>query len=206
MFSNAPDPASRPTPSQALSSLLEGNQRFADGRPQRPHQDGEHRRALAEGQQPHAVVLACSDSRVSVEILLDQGFGDLFVVRTAGHVLDRSVVASVEFAVAQLGVSVALVLGHESCGAVAAAQRYLADGHDLPGAMPALVDGVRDHLDPEDPARDAVARHVRGTIADLLEDSALVRTAQADGLLTVAGGVYGLADGRISPVDTGATR
>lgn len=138
---------------------------------------------------------------MSVEILLDQGFGDLFVVRTAGHVLDRSVMASVEFAVAQLGVSVALVLGHESCGAVAAAQRYLVDGHDLPGSMPALVEGVRDHLDATDPSRDAVARHVRGTIEELCTGSTLVRTAQDDGLLTVVGGVYGLEDGRITLVD-----
>lgn len=197
MFSNAPDPRSRPTPSQALQALIDGNLRFAEGRPRRPHQDDAHRRALTDGQHPHAVVLACSDSRVSVEILLDQGFGDLFVVRTAGHVLDRSVVASVEFAVAQLGVSVALVLGHESCGAVAAAQRYLADGHDLPGSMPALVEGVRDHLDPEDPSHDAVARHVRGTITELTAGSALVREAQRSGLLSVVGGVYGLGDGRM---------
>lgn len=201
MFSNAPDPRSRPTPSQALQWLLDGNARFAAGRPERPRQDDAHRRALTGGQHPHAVVLACSDSRVSVEILLDQGFGDLFVVRTAGHVLDRSVVASVEFAVAQLGVSVALVLGHESCGAVAAAQRYLAGAHELPGSMPALVEGVRDHLDPDDPSHDAVARHVRGTISELLAGSVLVREAVEDGLLTVAGGVYGLADGRITLVD-----
>ena len=113
----------------------------------------------------------------------------------------RSVVASVEFAVAQLGVSVALVLGHESCGAVAAAQRYLAGGHELPGSMPALVEGVRDHLDPDDPSHDAVARHVHGTISELLAGSVLVREAVEDGLLTVAGGVYGLADGRITLVD-----
>lgn len=197
MFSTAPYPASRPTPQQALDLLLEGNARFAEGRPRRPHQDDAHRRALTGGQWPHAVVLACSDSRVSVEMLLDQGFGDLFVVRTAGHVLDRAVIASVEFAVAQLGVGAALVLGHESCGAVGAAQRHLAGGHALPGAMPALVEGVRDHLDPEDPSRDAVARHVRGTLEDLLAASDLVASAQREGRLIVAGGVYGLADGRV---------
>ncbi|MFC7375981.1 carbonic anhydrase [Brachybacterium sp. GCM10030267] len=192
-----PDPHDRHTPHGALEALLEGNTRFSEGRSQRPHQSDEHRRALARGQQPFAVVLACSDSRVTVEFLLDQGFGDLFVVRTAGHVLDRSVQASIEFAVEQLGVSAAMVLGHESCGAVGAAQQYLADGRELPGAMPALVEGVRGHLDPDGSAADGVDHHVIGTIEDLLASSDLVRSAHEEGRLAVAGAVYGLVDGRI---------
>lgn len=197
METTSPQRSERPSPRTALNALVEGNVRFSEGRSERPHQSDEHRRALVGGQAPFAVVLACSDSRVTVEFLLDQGFGDLFVVRNAGHVLSRSVLASVEFAVTQLDVSAALVLGHESCGAVAAARQFMADGRDLPGAMPALVEGVQDHLDPADPGRESVDRHVLGTVQDLLASSALLREALEGGRLAVAGAVYGLADGRI---------
>lgn len=192
-------------PRAALARLLDGNRRFADGMPQHPHQSATHRHLLAQGQQPFAAVMGCSDSRASVELLLDQGFGDVFVIRNAGHVLGRggSAQASVEYAVAELGVQVVLILGHESCGAVAATVGHMRDGGVLPGAMQILADLTRHHLDPEDPARDAVERHVRGTARDLLAESEIVAHAVTEGRTMVAGGVYGLADGRVRMV-TGA--
>jgi carbonic anhydrase len=104
-----------------IAELRIGNQRFRDGRAQGPRRGAEHRRAAAAGQAPKAAVLTCSDSRVSPELLFDQGIGDLFVVRTAGHVIDRGALGSLEYAVEHLHVLVVLVLGHSGCGAVTAA-------------------------------------------------------------------------------------
>ncbi|HEY0000939.1 MAG TPA: carbonic anhydrase [Actinoplanes sp.] len=111
------DPASSP-----WQRLLDGNARWADGRSTAADGRGEGRRsALTQSQNPYALVLGCADSRVPAEILFDQGLGDLFVVRTAGQVLDAAVLGSVEYAVQYLGVELIVVLGHEGCGAVAAA-------------------------------------------------------------------------------------
>jgi carbonic anhydrase len=102
--------------------LLDGNARWAQGRSAAADRRGEVRRAaLTQSQHPYALVLGCADSRVPAEILFDQGLGDLFVVRTAGHVLDAAVLGSIEYAVQHLGVELIVVLGHEACGALAAA-------------------------------------------------------------------------------------
>jgi carbonic anhydrase len=116
-------------------------------------------------------------------------------------VLDASIRASIEFAVLELGVAVVFVLGHESCGAVGATLRFLENGEPLPGELPALVEGVRAHLNPAAPHQDAYASHVRGTIADLLARSAAVRHARDEGDLVVTGGVYALRDGAVGLVD-----
>ncbi|MCS6711268.1 carbonic anhydrase [Brachybacterium sp. EF45031] len=183
----------------ALRRLWDGNARFVAGHPERPHQDPAFRTRLDRGQAPFAAVLGCSDSRVPVEMLFDQGFGDLFVIRNAGHVPGSSTLASVEFAVAELGVDVVMVLGHESCGAVAATVSAMREGTELPAGIPVLVDLVRPHLS-EDGSGDPVVRHVCGTIEDLLERSPLVRTALERGEIAVAGAVYALDDGTVRPV------
>lgn len=109
------------TASATWSRMLQGNRRFAEGNPEHPWQDRETRDGLIHGQHPDAAVIACADSRVPPEIIFDQGLGDLFTVRTAGEVLDGAVIASLEYAIEQLHVSVLVVLGHEGCGAVKAA-------------------------------------------------------------------------------------
>lgn len=195
---STPSPDS--TPAQALRTLLDGNRRFVDGDVLHPNQDEARRRLLETGQAPYATVLGCSDSRVPVELLFDQGFGDVFVSRNAGHVLGRSMQASVEFAVAVLGVQVVLVLGHESCGAVGATVEAIQEGTQLPGEMPILVEHVRDHLDPEDPAARAVEHHVLGTIDELRDRSSIVREAEERGEIVLAGAVYGLTGGAVQVV------
>ncbi len=107
------------TPQEVLTTLLEGNKRFVVGTTTTLHEDMKHVKELVQGQHPHAAIIACSDSRVPVELLFDQGFGDLFVIRTAGNTLiDNITIGSADYAVNHLGVKVIMVLGHTSCGAI----------------------------------------------------------------------------------------
>lgn len=129
-------------PQAIWEELKAGNARFRNELYERPHQDITRRFALRSGQEPRAAVLACSDSRVPVEIIFDCGLGDLFIVRTAGEVLDSAVLASVEFALRSLGVELLVVMGHENCGAVAAANAALNKGTIPGGLQRVLVEKV----------------------------------------------------------------
>src|ERR1700710_2543505 len=104
-------------PMTAWKALKEGNDRFVTGKPAHPSQSIADRARLTHGQKPTAVVFGCADSRVAAEIIFDQGLGDMFVVRTAGHVADLAVLGSIEYAVTVLDVPLIVVLGHDSCGA-----------------------------------------------------------------------------------------
>ena len=108
-------------PESAWKALQEGNQRFVAGKPQHPSQSFEHRASLAAAQKPTAVIFGCADSRVAAEVIFDQGLGDVFVVRTVGHVIGSAVLGSIEYAVTVLNVPLVVVLGHDNCGAVSAA-------------------------------------------------------------------------------------
>ncbi len=130
------------SPATAWKALKEGNERFVAGRPEHPSQSVEHRASLADGQRPTAVVFGCADSRVAAEIIFDQGLGDMFVVRTAGHVIDSAVLGSIEYAVTVLGVPLIVVLGHDSCGAVQATLKALDDGVIPRGYVRDLVERV----------------------------------------------------------------
>ncbi|MFZ9521396.1 MAG: carbonic anhydrase, partial [Silvanigrellaceae bacterium] len=109
------------SPRDSLEMLRQGNQRFVDNKMTAPRRDEKTRSELTSSQRPFAIVLSCSDSRVPPEVLFDQGLGDVFVVRTAGHVLDPGPIASIEYALEHLGSRLIVVMGHESCGAVKAA-------------------------------------------------------------------------------------
>jgi carbonic anhydrase len=122
---------------------MQGNQRFVNGIPEHPNQTVERRNELIEGQQPFAILLCCSDSRVPPEIIFDQGIGDLFVVRTAGNIADDVALGSIEYAAQLLGVQLIVVLGHQSCGAVTAA----AVGGEAPGHIASLVEMIRPAVD-----------------------------------------------------------
>ena len=115
-------------------ALKQGNERFVEGRPEHPSQSIEHRASLAVAQRPTVVLFGCADSRVAAEIIFDQGLGDMFVVRTAGHVIDSAVLGSIEYAVTVLNVPLIAVLGHDSCGAVQATLDALDKGQ-VPGGF-----------------------------------------------------------------------
>lgn len=143
--SRSDDPNSAESTANATwSRMLQGNSRFASGQAEHPWQDRETRESLIDGQHPDAAVLSCSDSRVPPEIIFDQGLGDMFTLRTAGQTLDDAVIASLEYAVTHLGVSILVVLGHQHCGAVASAVAELdalasGAGIDLGAAFAAEV-------------------------------------------------------------------
>lgn len=189
-------------PLSAWKSLREGNDRFVAGKPEHPSQSIEHRTSLAEGQKPTAVVFGCADSRVAAEIIFDQGLGNMFVVRTAGHVMDSAVLGSIEYAVSVLSVPLVVVLGHDSCGAVKATLAALDEGA-VPGGYvldivervtPSILLGRREGLTRVD---DLEARHVKETAKQLVGRSKAVSDAVASGSLAIAGVTYQLADGRV---------
>jgi len=189
-------------PATAWKALKEGNERFVAGRPAHPSQSVEHRFSLADGQRPTAVVFGCSDSRVAAEIIFDQGLGDMFVVRTAGHVIDSAVLGSIEYAVSVLGVPLIVVLGHDKCGAVQATLKALDTG-EIPGGYvrdlvervtPSVLTGRRKGMTEVD---EFEAQHVRETAAQLLSRSTAILEAIPTGELAIVGLTYHLADGRV---------
>jgi carbonic anhydrase len=188
-------------PVTAWKALKEGNERFVAGKPEHPSQSVDHRASLAEGQKPTAVVFGCADSRVAAEIIFDQGLGDMFVVRTAGHVIDSAVLGSIEYGVSVLNVPLIVVLGHDSCGAVKATLSAIDDGA-VPGGYvrdvvervtPSILLGRRDGLTRVD---EFEARHVNETAAQLARRSTAITERLAAGTLAIAGVTYHLADGR----------
>jgi carbonic anhydrase len=192
------------TPADALAELLAGNQRFVTGTRVHPHQDAERRTALAAAQRPFAVLFGCSDSRLAAEIIFDRGLGDLFVVRTAGHVIGAEVLASIEYGVGVLGAPLVVVLGHDSCGAVQAAHAALTGGPEPGGHLRAVVDRLAPSILYAH-ARDITDRngigdvHVRRTVEMISADVA----AAADGRCAVIGMSYRLAEGRVSVIASG---
>ena len=195
-------PGTRPTtPEHAWALLRAGNARFMADARAHPHERITARQRLAGKQSPFAVLFGCSDSRVGAEIIFDQGLGDLFVVRTAGHVVDLSVLGSIEFGIAKLKIPLIVVLGHGSCGAITATMDAVATG-DMPGGFlrdivervtPALFAARR--ANPE-PTIDEVEReHIRQTAALLADRSSLIASRIAEGRLAIAGAQYSLAEG-----------
>lgn len=190
-------------PLTAWKALKEGNERFVAGKPQHPSQSIEHRASLTEAQKPTAVVFGCADSRVAAEIIFDQGLGDMFVVRTAGHVIDSAVLGSIEYAVTVLKVPLIVVLGHDSCGAVKATLTALDDG-TVPGGYirdvvervtPSILLGRKDGLERVD---EFEARHVVETGSQLVDRSTTISNGVKDGTLAIVGLTYHLADGKVA--------
>jgi carbonic anhydrase len=204
--SGGPSAASRDavevTPSadskQALEKLVQGNQRFAGGSATHPGQTVERRTELAKGQTPFAIVLTCADSRVSPELVFDQGLGDLFVIRNAGNVLDDHVLGSMEYAVDHLHVPLIVVLGHSQCGAVSAT---LAGGH-APGHIQSIVDAigpaVAESQDlPGDKLDNAVRANAERNGSLVAHSGPILEEAVKAGKLRVVAARYDLATGRV---------
>jgi carbonic anhydrase len=199
-----PKPQNVLSPDAALERLLKGNNRYVEGVALR-HDFKHERGALAGGQNPYAAVLSCADSRIAPEYAFDCGRGDLFVCRVAGNFATSEVVASLEYAVAVLGVPLIMVLGHESCGAVEAAIKSLKDDKALPGHMPSLVDGIAPAVkavsqQAGDVLGNAIRQNVIDNVRKLNSATPILSAAVEQRKLRVVGGVYGLRDGRVEMI------
>jgi len=195
------------TPADAWRTLLAGNARFADGHLHEQHLDRARRAELAGQQRPFALVFGCGDSRVAAEFVFDQGLGHLFVVRTAGHVVDSGVLGSVEFGVDILGIPLVVVLGHDSCGAVAATVAAVETGQLPAGFVRDIVERVTPSVlaaqrQGRTSADEAGAEHVRQTVRLLVDRSAALAAAVGEGRCAVVGLVYRLVEGRVNVVET----
>lgn len=204
---SAPVEPPRPTtPAQAWAELAAGNERFVADTPLHPNQNAERRHRLTSGQAPLASFFGCADSRVAAEVIFDQGLGDLFVVRTAGHVVGPTELGSLEFGAVDLAIPLIVVLGHDSCGAIKASVEAVRSGR-MPGGfvrdlvervMPSVIAAQRGGAATTD---EVVAEHVRQTVRLLPERSSVIADRIDDGRLAVVGLTYALSRGRASIVD-----
>jgi carbonic anhydrase len=193
------------TPAAALAELLSGNQRFVADAREHPNQDAARRAALASGQTPYAVVFGCSDSRLAAEIIFDQGLGDLFVVRTAGHTVGPEVLGSIEYAVTLLGTPLVVVLGHGSCGAVEATCAAISSGAMPESYLRRLVEAIEPSvklaaergLTEVDTIVDV---HIERTVGDLPRSSPVLAAAVASGQCAIVGMSYQLSAGDVHVV------
>ena len=192
--------AQTPSAESVWADLMEGNQRFVSGRT-KTVDVVPLRQALVKGQMPKVVVLACSDSRVSPEILFDKNLGDLFVVRSAGNIADAIGVGSIEYAVEHLGSSVLVVLGHEKCGAVTAA----CSGDKMPTTnLQAMVDKIspavtraKAHAKGDELVEAAILENVHQSAKDVLASSEVLQHFLHEGKLTVFEAIYELGSGKV---------
>lgn len=198
--------------SEALDRLIEGNARFISGETRATHAFKRTQlQRLSANQAPFAVILGCSDSRVPVEIVFDQGFGQLFVVRVAGNVVNPPVIGSVEFAVSRLGVKLVVVLGHSHCGAVQAGLESLVRAStdaseglgSILGSIRAAVEGLTPDQALHDPAasRRAVRANVRESVGQLQEGSEIIRRSITRTGVVVVGAEYSLQTGAVEFFD-----
>ncbi|RZQ60012.1 carbonic anhydrase [Amycolatopsis suaedae] len=205
-----PDGGGQSTPitaDQAWRILSEGNARFVAGRQKHPHESLKWRESLVKGQHPFAVILGCADSRVPPELVFDEGLGDMFVIRSAGEVLDTSVVGSIEYAVEHLGVPLIVVLGHASCGAVSAAVDLVRGTAHLSGDISTLVRAVEPAVRATPPNPDpaaflaaCVAEQARRTAVLLKERSDIVTKAIAERGVKIVSATYELTTGAVTRV------
>lgn len=202
--------ASKPAPSAdaVWADLLAGNQRFVAGKP-RAHAMVSLRKKLASGQNPHVIILSCSDSRVSPELIFDQSLGDLFVVRTAGNVADPVALGSIEYAVEHIHSPVLVVLGHQKCGAVDAA----CSGGKMPSSnLEAIMDKIgpavtraRVYANDGDLLESAVKENVQQSAKDVQANSEIIRDAVKAGKLKVFEAEYSLDTGEVVPLNPQAS-
>jgi len=183
-------------PSEIIERLEAGNARFVADEVESPRRDRERRKDLTQGQAPAAIVLSCADSRVAPELVFDVGLGELFVVRVAGNIANTSTVASIEYAVAHLGASLIVVMGHESCGAVAAAIAGGDGGYNLNHLLthitPALAASGDDAVDA------VVKKNAELTAAELAARSKIIGSAVAEGRLSVVPAFYEIGSGKVT--------
>lgn len=191
-------PAAATTGREALGRLKSGNDRFVKNSLSPVSLSPMTRQALTKGQNPFSMVLSCADSRVPPEYIFNAGLGDLFVVRAAGEVADRSVMASLEYGAEHLHIPLLIVMGHESCGAVKAAVEHAeVGGPNLQFLVKAIRAGTDRTEKERGELRGAILANVEQVINDLMTGSEILRHSAETGQLLVVGGYYELGTGRV---------
>lgn len=192
---------------QALKLLQEGNQRFVAGNCQHPHEKPDWRQSLEAGQHPFAVMIGCSDSRVTPELIFDQGLGDLFVIRVAGNVVDTDVTASVEYATEHLGTQLIVVMGHTNCGAVSATVDHLTDAEGEAAEVVSLLFsiepatfGLPEELSRKERIELAIQRNVQLAVRRLSRVPALHHRITS-GEVKIVGAIYDMHTGKVQFLD-----
>lgn len=200
-WSRAPEPPVQ-SAEDALLRLREGNLRYSACKTLDPNQSEARRAEVAEGQHPFATVLGCVDSRVPPELVFDRGLGDLFVIRTAGQVIDHAVMGSIEFGALELGISLIVVLGHEKCGAVKATLEATLHEHEAAeGSIGMLVKSIKPAIErvygqPGDTLDNAVRANVELVVSRLKRSPVLAKRLR-DGAVKIVGGRYDLDTGLV---------
>jgi carbonic anhydrase len=195
------------TPASALARLKAGNARFAKDAAAALPIDEAARKAQLKGQSPFAILLSCSDSRVPPEVIFNVGLGEIFVVRTAGEVADKAVLASLEYGAEHLKVPLLVVMGHEVCGAVTASIEAKPGGPSMGPNLDALVASIRPAFDrmsvPADREhlREAILANVEQVVNDIITKSAVIKHMVSEGELQVVGAYYELSSGLVRFTD-----
>lgn len=186
---------------ESLQKLIAGNQRFVESKMFHSNQSAERRDEVAKEQHPIAVIVSCSDSRVPPEILFDQGLGDLFVIRSAGNLVDDIGLGSIEYAAEHLGVQLIIVLGHERCGAVSAAVQ----GGEAPGHIAKLIEEINPAVEKAkkqsgDLLDNAVLSNIKIVVEQLQNSEPILKEFVHDKKLNIVGARYDLDDGVVTIV------
>jgi carbonic anhydrase len=195
------------TPDQALALLKEGNRKFLTDSPVRAAVGRQRRLEIAQSQAPFAVYVTCSDSRVSPELLFGRGLGELFIIRNAGNTVDTVALGSIEYAVAELGVPLVVVMGHERCGAVAAAASVVRNNTTFPGAIGRMVEPIipavlKAQAQSGDLVENSIRENVRRVVNQLRTGTdPLLLDPQRRGKLKVVGAYYDLDTGTVDFFD-----
>lgn len=191
-------------PLQVLKDLQDGNKRFVEGVTKSAGKDSVRRKAVLERENPSAVVLSCSDSRVPPELIFDRGLGDIYTIRVAGNVLGASSVASIEYAIARLGVRLIVILGHESCEIVKAALLSSVGKTSGSPDLDTLITSIHleersgrsiASLDNDSVIRKSVIFNVNGVAERLLKRSLIIRKSVEEGKVSIVRAIYGLESG-----------
>lgn len=187
---------------ESLKKLVEGNQRFAQGKSIHPNRSEELRSALLDGQNPYAVVISCSDSRVPVEIIFDVGLGDIFVIRTAGQVLSNETMGSLEYAVHDLGVKFVMIMGHDNCGAVKSALNAYQTNQELTPNLKALLNHIYPVFEKmkntgKTTLADAVLLNIQYQVEDLLNKDEYLARQVKENKIMIVGAKYSLDTGLV---------
>lgn len=184
---------------EALERLKSGNERFVADKLDGMLQNSSRRQELTGGQHPFAIILSCADSRVVPEFTFDTGLGELFVIRVAGNIADTTSIASIEYAVAHLGVNLIVVLGHENCGAITAAVQGGDAGYNLNMLLAHVTPAIEAA---EDKAINTVVKkNAELTANELVNRSTIIRNAESQGTLKVIPAYYNLGSGRVDFMD-----